>query len=307
MSEGRVLVDGAPEAVRSDPEVQRVYLGGGREALARAARGHGAGRADPAGRRPQYLLRQKPHPARRGARGARGRGGRAAWPQRRRQVLDDQEHHGHRAAAERAHPLSGQEIQGRTPEEIARLGIGLVPQGRRLFPNLTVDENLAMGSLRRRSGAGVHWDRERIFDVLSARARTSEQQGGRALGRRATDGRNRPLVGRQRQAVAARRAVRGARSRGHRGDLQDPRCAAGRTPDPDHRARPRSGPGARRSRRTCSIAARSRTRVRPSRCSPISTTASRCCGCELQSGVFRFPAVWFSFRTNQCGPETEPL
>ncbi|MDN2565933.1 ABC transporter ATP-binding protein [Aquibium sp. A9E412] len=39
--------------------------------------------------------------------------------------------------------FAGQEIAGRRPHRVARMGIGLVPEGRRCFPNLTVDENLA--------------------------------------------------------------------------------------------------------------------------------------------------------------------
>jgi ABC-type branched-subunit amino acid transport system ATPase component len=60
----------------------------------------------------------------------------------------------------------GQPITGLSPEEIARLGIGLVPQGRRLFPNLTVAENLTMGRLARRTRQGVHWTDERIFQFF---------------------------------------------------------------------------------------------------------------------------------------------
>lgn len=59
--------------------------------------------------------------------------------------------------------FAGASIGGLTPEAIARAGIGLVPQGRRLFPGLTVAENLKLGALSRRRGSGVHWDEERIF------------------------------------------------------------------------------------------------------------------------------------------------
>jgi ABC-type branched-subunit amino acid transport system ATPase component len=64
-------------------------------------------------------------------------------------------------------------ISGHTPEYIARAGIGLVPQGRRLFPGLTVAENLRLGGLSRGggqrargAGAGVHWDQDRIFSYF---------------------------------------------------------------------------------------------------------------------------------------------
>jgi len=68
-------------------------------------------------------------------------------------------------------------ISGLTPEAIARAGIGLMPQGRRLFPGLTVAENLKLGALSRQRGSGVHWSEERIFgyfprirDKLSTKA-----------------------------------------------------------------------------------------------------------------------------------------
>jgi len=41
------------------------------------------------------------------------------------------------------------EIVGRQPYEIARLGIGIVPEDRRIFPSLTVHENLLMGIVKR--------------------------------------------------------------------------------------------------------------------------------------------------------------
>ena len=41
------------------------------------------------------------------------------------------------------------DLIGRTTEEIVDLGIGLVPEGRRLFPKLTVEENLLLGAFRR--------------------------------------------------------------------------------------------------------------------------------------------------------------
>jgi ABC-type branched-subunit amino acid transport system ATPase component len=41
-----------------------------------------------------------------------------------------------------------------------------VPQGRRLFPNLTVAENLELGRLRRRRGDGMRWELDRIFEFF---------------------------------------------------------------------------------------------------------------------------------------------
>jgi len=82
--------------------------------------------------------------------------------------------------------FNGREIQNMMPEQIARAGVGLVPQGRRLFSNLTVEENLKVGGLQRTGDSGVTWPMERIVekfprikDRLHARADTlsgGEQQ-----------------------------------------------------------------------------------------------------------------------------------
>jgi branched-chain amino acid transport system ATP-binding protein len=49
--------------------------------------------------------------------------------------------------------LAGRSLVGRSPEQIARSGIALVPEGRRIFPELTVEENLRLGLAARRSRA----------------------------------------------------------------------------------------------------------------------------------------------------------
>ncbi len=53
---------------------------------------------------------------------------------------------------------AGESLRGRTPEAIARRGIALVPEGRRLFAELTVDENLRLGLAARTSSNGVDSD-----------------------------------------------------------------------------------------------------------------------------------------------------
>jgi len=57
----------------------------------------------------------------------------------------------------------GQGIGGRLPSEIVRLGLALVPEGRRLFPSLSVQENLMMGSESERKGP---WSLERLFKLF---------------------------------------------------------------------------------------------------------------------------------------------
>jgi branched-chain amino acid transport system ATP-binding protein len=50
--------------------------------------------------------------------------------------------------------LDGESVRGRTPESIARAGVALVPEGRRIFADFTVDENLRLGLAARRAGNG---------------------------------------------------------------------------------------------------------------------------------------------------------
>ena len=70
--------------------------------------------------------------------------------------------------------FEGQDIGGRKPQDILRLGIAHCPEGRRVFPHLTVQENLAMGAYVRRDAAAVAADLERVlahFPVLADRRR----------------------------------------------------------------------------------------------------------------------------------------
>ena len=52
--------------------------------------------------------------------------------------------------------FAGASLRGRAPEWVARSGIALVPEGRRIYPHLTVAENLRLGLAARRSRAGEH-------------------------------------------------------------------------------------------------------------------------------------------------------
>jgi len=70
--------------------------------------------------------------------------------------------------------LFGASISRLPPEAIARMGIGFVPQGRRIFPTLTVRENLIVAS-RVRAGAPVPWTLERVV-LLFPRLKERLQQ-----------------------------------------------------------------------------------------------------------------------------------
>ena len=62
--------------------------------------------------------------------------------------------------------LDGKQIQCRDPDWIARQGVAHVPEGREVFPFLTVDENLAMGAYNRRDEEGVAKDTETVFEYF---------------------------------------------------------------------------------------------------------------------------------------------
>jgi branched-chain amino acid transport system ATP-binding protein len=61
--------------------------------------------------------------------------------------------------------LRGEPIGGRHPAAIVARGVALVPEGRRLFPSLSVEENLLMGGYLRRPGA---WNLERLYALFPA-------------------------------------------------------------------------------------------------------------------------------------------
>ena len=59
--------------------------------------------------------------------------------------------------------FDGRDLAGLAPNRIARLGIGLVPEGRRVFGSLSVEENLRMGMLTRRPGP---WTLARVYELF---------------------------------------------------------------------------------------------------------------------------------------------
>ncbi len=63
--------------------------------------------------------------------------------------------------------VEGKRINGKSPHEIARLGLGLVPEGRQVFPTLTVRENLiATARDAGRTRAGQAWTLERVYEFF---------------------------------------------------------------------------------------------------------------------------------------------
>ena len=133
--------------------------------------------------------------------------------------------------------FQGKELVGKPSYKIAKLGIGYVPQGRRLFPSLSVDEHLRMISVARRLEA---LDGRARVRALPAAAGAQAQRRRAALRRRAADARDRARAAHEPDAPDHGRAVRGARAGDHRAPRRDVQEArAGRARDPADRAEPR--------------------------------------------------------------------
>jgi branched-chain amino acid transport system ATP-binding protein len=75
--------------------------------------------------------------------------------------------------------LFGEPIGRLPPEAIARKGVGLVPQGRRIFPKLTVRENLDVAFFERKNSV---WNRGRVFDLFPRLNERREQYAGSLSG-----------------------------------------------------------------------------------------------------------------------------
>ncbi|MBM3219188.1 MAG: ABC transporter ATP-binding protein [Candidatus Rokubacteria bacterium] len=78
--------------------------------------------------------------------------------------------------------FDGYDIHGLAPQEILKRGIAHCPEGRRVFPYMTVDENLAMGAYVRRDVAGVAADLERVFTHFPILAERRRQPAGTLSG-----------------------------------------------------------------------------------------------------------------------------
>ena len=168
MNEGRVLLDGIgrgrPRQRQGAGSLYRLGRDRSRSAPARNRRPRQRA-AD--GRSCRHVLRQEPHPQRCQFHPARERDHRAAGPQRRRQVDAPEDAGRDRAGLERIDQARRQRAdRAFLRAETARLGIGYVPQGRGLFAGMSVEQNLELGGLKRQTGNGVHWTRERIYEYF---------------------------------------------------------------------------------------------------------------------------------------------
>lgn len=92
--------------------------------------------------------------------------------------------------------FEGQEISSLEPDQIVGLGISQVPEGRRIFPNLTVRENLDLGAFLRKDKAAIHKDLDMVFELFPILAQRRHQAGG-------------TLSGGEQQMLAISRAIMG--------------------------------------------------------------------------------------------------
>jgi branched-chain amino acid transport system ATP-binding protein len=77
--------------------------------------------------------------------------------------------------------LDGQEITGAAPYRIAQRGIGLVPEGRQIFPTLSVEENL-VATAANRAGGAPRWDLPAIYALFPRLAERRRQSGAKLSG-----------------------------------------------------------------------------------------------------------------------------
>lgn len=170
MNQGQVLMCGTPEAVRDDRRVQEVYTGSGTPPV--TGRQPGDART-----RPQVLRFEKVN----AFYGKSHILNDASLDVREGEIVALLGRNGAgkstllKALSGLLPPASGEieylgrNIAGLPAPDIARLGIGYVPQGRGLFAGMTVAENLALGRLARRTDdadGGVVWSEQKIFEYF---------------------------------------------------------------------------------------------------------------------------------------------
>ena len=169
MNQGEVLMTGTPGEVRADRRVQEIYTGSGTPPVTGRAVGGVAGREQVlrftkvnAFYGKSHILNDASLDVRDGeivALLGRNGAGKSTLLKALAGLL---------RSASGTIEFAGRDIAGLPAPDIARLGIGYVPQGRGLFAGMTVDENLALGRLARATDGsnGVVWSEERIFEYF---------------------------------------------------------------------------------------------------------------------------------------------
>jgi branched-chain amino acid transport system ATP-binding protein len=78
--------------------------------------------------------------------------------------------------------FEGRDITQVPPHQIVKNGIAQSPEGRRLFPRMTVTENLEMGAFQRSDRAGIREDMDRVFELFPRLAERRNQKAGTMSG-----------------------------------------------------------------------------------------------------------------------------
>jgi branched-chain amino acid transport system ATP-binding protein len=163
MNEGHVLIDGTVEAARNDAKVREVYIGSGAATVAARPRASAAGSHELLTIDGIDTFYGKSHIL-----------NAVSFDVREHEIVALLGRNGAgkstllKSLIGIARPeagsikLLGEDTVSLPSAEIARRGIGYVPQGRGLFTGMTVADNLALGRLKRMTGAGIHWDDARI-------------------------------------------------------------------------------------------------------------------------------------------------
>ena len=176
MNEGKVLVDGTVEEARTNAKVREVYIGSGAGALAAEPRRSAAeatpllvvDKVDTFYGKSHILNSVSLEVREHEILALLGRNGAGKSTLLKTLV-------GIAAPQAGSIRLRNENTAHLGAADIARRGIGYVPQGRAMFAGMTVADNLALGRLKRMTGAGVHWDDDRIlafFPRLAQRWRT---------------------------------------------------------------------------------------------------------------------------------------
>ena len=76
----------------------------------------------------------------------------------------------------------GNDITSTPADQVVKMGISQAPEGRRLFPRMTVLENLEMGAFQRKDRAGIREDRNRVFELFPRLAERKHQKAGTMSG-----------------------------------------------------------------------------------------------------------------------------
>ena len=94
---------------------------------------------------------------------------------------------------------AGDDITSAPPHERIRRGIAMVPEGRRLFPSLTVEENIQVGAA---AAASNEWPLDRVYELFPMIAEAPEAPRVHLVGRRAAGGGHRACPGRRAELPA---------------------------------------------------------------------------------------------------------